>query len=881
MIYVSSTLGPLPRLDGEFEIGAQLGEGGGGSVFEATQVSLQRPVAVKRLHAWRTKGAEQRFREEATLMGRVAHPNIVSILMHGHLDGDPALVMERVDGLDLGAVLRKLQRETTPANVQALGRVLESEALPWANATPWWKVAASLAAQVARALDHAHRCGVLHRDIKPSNVLLSKSGVAQLTDFGIALPGQDGTESTRPQKPRLESTSGNLAYCSPEELDGRPSTVRSDIFSMGLVARELTSLESCYPDQNESAAARMFSIAEGRIQPMGGHLPADLRAVLDAAVSHVPETRYASADDFARDLENVCAGRAVSVTPETAGQRYRRWWSRHGVVTAALAGLGALLIGVPALIQSTRLSAARQVQASARAAQGHLELAVDGIGDLLVNVTAASLKEKPGAEEQRTALLATGAQLGRDLAGTLVSSATGQGSSQEPKISSRIRSLRTRALVELIEAERKIGQFENAREHIDELRSFQEHIPEGAVTHLGTRLRSHEAIMALAEGDLIAADQIASEALGNIEEFEAADDQLKKFRASLWNLRVEAALARADTAAALEHGEEAVKVGREWLANAEVKVDASIELCRVLSNYAAALIDSGQAAEAAESTQEALALLEEQPANHPTGHIEAILWNNTGATLATTGQREEALGAERRALELQEANLSVDPSSTFHRFAAARTHYRIGALYLGQAGQEAELEEHFGKAVLGLQGLCEGPNPTWQHYSFLAQAELQHGLLSFSAKEYDEAKARLSRSVTAFANAENLVPDHPSLLPSRRFAWQYYAALVLGADGEAAASVLMSYRDTFPRDAQVQRNVASMLCQLGVKAMRSNDGVDVNLPARIGEYHARALECLQTAGDLGGLPLELLESHGTWEPLRELPGYRELVQRLR
>ncbi len=891
MIYVSSSLGPLPLLDGEFELGARLGEGGGGSVFEATQISLQRPVAVKRLHAWRTKGAEARFREEATLMGRVAHPNIVPVLMHGHLDGAPALVMERVDGFDLGAVLRQLQRDPAPASALKLARTLGSEALPWPAATPWWKVAASLAAQVGRALDHAHRCGVLHRDIKPSNVLLSKSGVAQLTDFGIALPEHQGRTEAQLQDPRREATSGNLAYCSPEELDGHASTARSDTFSLGLVARELVSLKPSYPDHDESIAARMLAIAEGRTRPLDRHLPSDLRAVLDTAVSHDPRDRYASADDFARDLENACAGRAVSVAPETRGRRYRRWWSRHGVVTMALAGLGALLIGVPTVIQGTRLAAARQVQASARAARGHLELAVDGIGDLLVNVTAASLKGEANAEAQRTALLATGAQLGRDLAGTLSASlpmeirssasASPSGSEEEEEVAKRIQTLRARALTDLIEAERKLGHFDKARAHIAELRSFQHLVPDGAVHHLDTRLQLHEVIMFLAEGELAASEALAAEALNEIEELDARDEKLKRFRASLWNARVEAALAGSDTQTAITYGEEAVEVGRAWLEEADSNAEASIELGRVLSNYGAALIDSGRAEDASAPTREALKLVRSQPATTRTESIEAILWNNIGAIETTRGQLAEALIAEQRALELQKGQLSADPRSSVKRFVVARTHFRIGVLHLSQGSERAELETHFGRAVEGVQALCEGPNPTWQQYSLLAQAEFQNGMLSFGTKDYEEAHGRFGRSVTAFANAEELVADHPTLLPTRLAVWKYYAAVTLNVEGEAGVGVLLRYRDEFPLDAQVQRNVASMLCKLGQIALGSDDGAREETLSRVAEYHARSLECLGTAADLGGLSLELLETHATWKPLHDLPGYGELAQRLR
>ena len=888
MIYVSQTMGPLPKLDGDFELGDRLGEGGGGSVFEATQVSLKRRVAIKRLHAWRTPGAEQRFRDEAALMGRVAHPNIVPVLMHGDLDGAPALVMERVDGLDLGAVLRELQGGTGKRGVAALALALQSDALPWETSTPWWKVAATLAAQIALALDYAHRCGVLHRDLKPSNVLLSKTGVAQLTDFGIALPATGSPEltATRTQGSRLDATSGNLSYCSPEELDGQPSTPRSDLFSLGLVARELVSLESCYPDEEESAAARMLSIAEGNVRPLGRHIPAELRAVLETATAHDPAERYASADDFARDLMSACAGRAVSVQPESRAKRYRRWWSRNGAQAAAVAGLGSLLLGVPVAIQGTRLSTARQVQASARAAQEHLKFAVDGIGDLLVNVAATSLKKQPMAEAQRIALLSAGLQLGRGLTKTLSSDAAGQpGLPDDDDVAARTHTLRARSLASLIDSERRIGELTSARTHIAELRSFAHLVPEDAVTNLTARLQLQEVTISVDQGSYNEAEELASEAIADIDRLDSTDEELRKFKANLWAERVRGAIGRSDNDAAVEYGAEAVRVGRAWLAEADQKDVASRELSRVLGNYSAALINAGHGNEAEAFIREALALLEGLPSTRQTQVSQALHWNNIGGIERDRGQLASAEEAERRALDIHGAQLVSHPLSTFHRFATARTHYRLALILEGREDRRADRAKHLIEAREGFASLCRDEQPARSHYSLLAECEYQLGLIQVGAKDYARAHEHFGLCVTAFDGANSISPHGPSAMESRLAAWKYHAGFALNFDGEAAVDVLFRYRDEFPDSATVQRNVASMLCVLGSKVAEAgvgfNRGSFAERSSRTDNYHGHALECLGRAADLGGLSLELLTSHATWKPLHELPGFRVLAQRLR
>ena len=877
MIYFRSSESPdapLLDLDGEFELGARLGEGGGGSVFEATQVRLQRQVAVKRLHAWRTVGAERRFRDEATLMGRVAHPNIVPVLMHGHLEGAPALVMERVDGLDLRVLIEELKGAGVAPSVASLRAVLASDALPWAQATPWWKVATLLIAQIARALDHAHRSGVLHRDLKPSNILLSKTGAAQLTDFGIALPDV----AIEDEGSRLDATSGNLGYCSPEELDGERSSVRSDVFSLGLVAREFVSLRDPYSDQEGGVAARMLHIAEGRIQRLDRRFPANLAAVLDTASAHDPADRYASADDFARDLENVCAGRAVSVEPESRMRRYRRWWGRHGRSAAALLALVALVIVVPVLIQGARLRGAKRVQAAANAAHAHLELAVDGIGELLVGVAQATLKEQPLAETQRATLLASGARLGKELARTL---GTQSNEREESEIAARIYTLRARSLASLIDAERRTGQLESATEHIDELRSFKHSMPAGAVTNLETRLQLQDVIIALELGDLGGVERLAAAALSDLQELVPQDGELRKFKASLWNARVEAALARSDFQSACSYGAAATAAGREWLESAESKDTASGELSRVLGNYAAALIESGEIDDAEVYTREAIALLERLERSHETEASEAIHWNNIGAIEASRGRLDLAEEAERRALDIQSRHLAAYPRSIFHGLAVARTHFRLGLRLLGQEGRQAELEEHFVAACEGSQKLCDGANPTWLHYSLLAQTHCQLGIICYGEKDLEGAHERFGRSVTALASAKLQRPGDSSLRPVRLFAWQQHAGLTLQFQGETGVRELMRYRDEFPGEAQVLRNVASMLCHLGSKVQKSGGGQDPDAASRVAGYHEEALNCLQRAVDLGGLPLELLQSHAAWKPLHDLAGFDELVERLR
>ena len=182
--------GTLPALDEAFELQGILGEGAAGTVYAATQRGLERSVAIKRWHPRGDAARFERFAEEASLMARVAHPSIVPVLCHGTIEGDPVLVMERVQGADLAQGMEAMRGVEPPQLAARWSSWLRSadsaQAAPWSDSTPWWRIATRWIAQLARALDHAHACGVLHRDIKPSNVLVASNGSVFLSDFSVA-----------------------------------------------------------------------------------------------------------------------------------------------------------------------------------------------------------------------------------------------------------------------------------------------------------------------------------------------------------------------------------------------------------------------------------------------------------------------------------------------------------------------------------------------------------------------------------------------------------------------------------------------------------------------------------------------------------------------
>jgi serine/threonine protein kinase len=218
---------------GPYEIVAPLGAGGMGEVWKACDTRLDRIVAVKQL-----KGRHSaRFEQEARAIAALNHPHICQI----YDIGPDYLVLEYIEGRPL--------KGPAPAD----------EAL-------------RLAAQIAEALDAAHRKGVVHRDLKPANILVTPEGLAKLLDFGLAKHVTDPEETAT-----LEGTVlGTAAYMAPEQAEGKPLDARSDVFSFGAVLYELLSGRRAF--HGENSISTMAAILHKEPAPL--EAPAPLQAIV-------------------------------------------------------------------------------------------------------------------------------------------------------------------------------------------------------------------------------------------------------------------------------------------------------------------------------------------------------------------------------------------------------------------------------------------------------------------------------------------------------------------------------------------------------------------------------------------------------------------------
>jgi VCBS repeat-containing protein len=290
-----------------YRIDTLLGEGGMGVVYQAYDLNLALPVALKIMHTQLAKQAtfKQRFMQEAQAAAHLRHPSIVNVKYFGDAQGLLFMVMDLITGPGLGAYLHKQENSGQ--------MILLSETL-------------YIIAQVADALDYAHRQGVVHRDVKPDNVLIQPVDRpdrdnepalrAVVTDFGLAKLLQGGVETS------TGSFLGTMPYMSPEQCMGVQLDGRSDIYSLGIMLYQLATgrLPFTIKTPAEAAEKHIRGIPPNprSIQP---GLPESIEAIIQTAISKNPDHRYQQAAILAADLRraalNLTEADTTYLSPQT------------------------------------------------------------------------------------------------------------------------------------------------------------------------------------------------------------------------------------------------------------------------------------------------------------------------------------------------------------------------------------------------------------------------------------------------------------------------------------------------------------------------------------------------------------------------------------
>ncbi len=874
----TATVHEAPAIDldsrriGDFELIRELGRGGMGVVYEARQISLDRRVALKTLPFAAVLDAKQiaRFKNEAQAAAQLHHPNIVPVYAIGTERGVHYYAMQFIDGQPLDRAIEELRRRgekspTAPPGND--GETIEfvagtTQRSPGSRGT--WRVgdpqrtAVTLGIAAARALHAAHEMGIVHRDIKPSNLLLDSAGKIWVADFGLARCQANASLT------RTGEVLGSVRYMSPEQAAGRTPLVdhRTDLYSLGATLYELIALRPAFADEDGPALLRQIEQCEPPpLRSLRPEVSVDLQSVIAKAMAKQPSERYATAADFADDLQRVLNGQGTLAKPPTVIERMAKWTRRHAQLVSIVAA--ASLLATAGMTAATLLIVREKHKTDqARQSAEQDYLAARKIVDNVFSATE-QLAQVPGAEGVRNDLLTqtlsyyqgfvrekSDEGLWNDIARTY---------SKIGELSSNLG-----APQEAIAAHEKsrelyawlVQKEPNEREHRSGLALATNNLAQ-ALSASGDAQRTRELFdeaVALEEGML----QETPEDVGVRQELALVYGNRGLFESRVGDVKVaETSLRRAATL-------------REGLKN-EDDSGSLRGLATAYNNLIVLYLDQ-QPAKAAPLAEMAITLQEKALKLTPSRTSEllaelALSHNNLGAIRASQMEFRGATEEFRQAVELQRTLAEQAPAVGERRRALA-----VSLNNLGMA--ETELNEldraeaSFREALAQLLALSADAAKALEVQSCFGGIHNNLGMVLERAARWDEAIEQFQLAVKHQRSAFDAA--------STKETYRFYLSKHLGNLGRAfrsagrgreAVDAALERRDLWPNDPERLVSVAEELALAGNKL----DGAENERCKRL------VVETLQAASSAGATFSAELLQRASFAAVREIPQLKALV----
>jgi serine/threonine protein kinase/Tfp pilus assembly protein PilF len=878
---------------GDFKLLREIGRGGMGVVYEATQVSLGRRVALKVLPFAAVLDQKQieRFKNEARAAAQLLHPNIVPVFSVGCERGVHYYAMQYVEGQSLDVAIQELRHMVAPKGSSAsspddggvstvaaarnsISDTCKSAALFHSFQTPEYpKSVAELGVQVAEALHCAHEYGVIHRDVKPSNLLLDGQGKVWVTDFGLARFQTDA---------RVTMTGdvvGTLRYMSPEQAAGRAAAIdeRTDVYSLGIALYELLTLRDAFEGSDRQELLRRIDTEEPlpprRINPA---IPIDLETIILKAISKSRETRYATAKEFADDLRRFLEGKPTLARRPTLPERLAKWGRRHKAIvrsTAVLAMVALIGFAVSTFLVTRAL---KQSEENRRQAVQFFDRATDAVDRFGIRYPR-KLARIPGAEAIRNQMLHDAlahynlfieeAGENPDFRRAFGLAHTDVGTIRE----------------QLGDHEGALAAYRKAEEILEDLTQEQP----GADRNWGDLatcynniglLLNHTGKTAEAQDAYRKAIEIQERLVDECPDSERYPDELAL---SYSNFGL---LADQTNQISLAHEAylAAIRIGEGLVEKHPGRVGHLHNLAVSYSNLSR-LCAKTDMTEAARHCRRAVAIQEKLVRSNPQAakyqNDLALSYNNLGALLSHDRQFEQARASYLRAIGIQEDLVRKSPSRVEFSLDLALSHNNLGKLYL-ETNDRSTARKSFESARSLLEELVANCPDDVNFRSSLGGALNNLGMALEKSGRLEEAlqvyQEGIEHQRCALDDAQDIGRFREFL--SKQYG-NYGQALRAAGRVDEAVEVALARKRLWPEDPERLFAVAAELALAARQMETAKSDRNPNRELARRQFADAAVATLQEAVDAGFDSFDLLRSNADFDAIRRLPKFRQLAAR--